>query len=132
MSYGQRGCWSWTKRLPRSTLRQLRSSRDPDSSGRKQCGKALETVLTIAHCLHTIIGYATCLGLENGLVVEHDGPLRLLSQPESLLSGLDAETQTKLKEIAKGQPRALAHANASTNDINQAPVRNGEGATARP
>lgn len=94
------------------------------------------TVLTIAHRLHTIIGYDTCLGLENGLVVEHDAPLRLLSQPGSLLSSLvaetDAETQTKLKEIAKGLPRALAHANASTNDIKQAPVRDGEGATARP
>lgn len=62
------------------------------------------TVLTIAHRLHTIIGYDTCLGLEHGRKIEHDTPLRLLSRPDSLLSGLvaetDAETQEKLKEAA--------------------------------
>jgi ABC-type multidrug transport system fused ATPase/permease subunit len=62
------------------------------------------TVLTIAHRLHTIIGYDTCLGLENGRKVEHDAPYRLLARPESLLSGLvaetDSETQVKLKALA--------------------------------
>lgn len=72
------------------------------------------TVITIAHRLHTIMGYDTCLGLEHGRKVEHDTPFRLLSRPDSLLSGLvaetDVETQAKLKEIA-----AQTHAQASTS-----------------
>ena len=72
------------------------------------------TVLTIAHRLHTIMGYDTCLGLEHGRKVEHDTPFKLLSRPDSLLSGLvsetDVETQAKLKEIA-----AQTHAQASTS-----------------
>jgi ABC-type multidrug transport system fused ATPase/permease subunit len=76
------------------------------------------TVLTIAHRLHTIMGYDTCLGLENGRKVEHDTPFRLLSRPDSLLSGLvaetDAETQAKLKQVA-----AQTHARASTGNHNR-------------
>jgi ABC-type transport system involved in cytochrome bd biosynthesis fused ATPase/permease subunit len=78
------------------------------------CAEKRLTVLTIAHRLHTIMGYDTCLGLEDGRKVEHDTPYRLLSRPDSLLSGLvaetDAETQAKLREVA-----ALAHPQAGTS-----------------
>ena len=76
------------------------------------------TVLTIAHRLHTIMGYDTCLGLENGRKVEHDTPFKLLSRPDSLLCGLvaeaDAETQAKLKQVA-----VQTHARASTGNPNR-------------
>ena len=62
------------------------------------------TVLTIAHRLHTIMTGDTVLGLEAGQVVEHDSPKTLLSDPESLLSGLvaetDQDTQAKLRVLA--------------------------------
>jgi ABC-type multidrug transport system fused ATPase/permease subunit len=46
------------------------------------------TVLTIAHRIATIIDYDKVIVLDSGLIVEFDSPSRLLSDPNSVFSGL--------------------------------------------
>lgn len=62
------------------------------------------TVVTIAHRLHTVMGSDSVLGMQAGQVFEHDTPQRLLSNANSLLSGLVSETDKDTQKIL----RALA------------------------
>ena len=89
------------------------------------------TVITIAHPLHTIMGYDTILGMESGRILEHDTPMQLLARPDSLLSGLvgetDADTQLKLrlKAAAADSQRSAENAEqkAVTGEVAEAAVK---------
>lgn len=62
------------------------------------------TVLTIAHRLLTIIDFDRIMVMDDGKLVEFDSPHNLLSNENSILSGMVAETgpgmANHLKDIA--------------------------------
>ncbi|KAI4964298.1 hypothetical protein ZWY2020_006717 [Hordeum vulgare] len=69
------GCCSWTRPPPLSTPRQTQSSDDHPEEFR-EC-----TVISISHCVPTVMDSDRVLVLDAGLVKEFDAPSKLMGRP---------------------------------------------------